>query len=273
MKIMGNVFQSWLANMQKHEVTTRSSAVAFNIILSLAPLVLLALTAFGWLEPTKRESVFSAIDAYVGPAGGELLRSIGSNTDENSYTASLSGLLGLALLFFSASTLFVQLRAAMDKISEGADEGSSVVRALIKDRISAIAIVFGFIVFSALSVAVNSAIGVYVEQTDNRGAALFTRTFDFLIFFGLFIYLYSTVPSQRLHTRATVSVAALTTLLFHLSKYVLSLYFKNMPLISFYGAAGSLVVVLLWGYVAALILLASFELGSTIVRMESGKRA
>ena len=265
---LGRLFGRWMANFQKHEIPTRSASIAYTITLSLAPLVLLLLSVFSWMSPAHQAQVYVLLDEYIGPAASEVVQIIAANTENNPNAASLSGLIGLLILLFSASTLFVQLRDSMNVISgRYSQDESYAFTDWLKDRFTAIAVVFGFILVSVLSVAINSAVNVYFEGDQSQWVGMLAGAVDFLIFLGLFIFLYMAIPSRRLSKRTTLLIAFITAVLFNLAKYALSLYLTNSSFGSSYGAAGSLVVILFWGYASAAIILSCYELGCTLSKM------
>jgi membrane protein len=228
------------------------ASVAFYTLLSLAPVIVLAVAAAA--VAYGQEAAQGRLAAEIrGMAGPEVARTI-QEFIGGAYqpgTGAIATLLGLATLVFAASSVFVELHDAMNTIWHVATprdgtNAATIVR-LIKDRFYSFVIVLG----TGFLLLVSLALNAWIEAM--RIAVPRTATFliSYLVITVLFAALYKIVPDVRLNWSDVVPGAIITALLFMLGKELMGLYFAHTSFASAYSAAGSPMVVFLWIYYSA----------------------
>jgi membrane protein len=228
------------------------ASVAFYTLLSLAPIIVIAVAAAAALygPQAAQGRLASEIRDVAGPDVARTIQEIIAGA-YRPRTGLLATLLGLATLVFGASSIFVELHDAMNIIWHVAPptdrtSAATVVR-LIRDRFYSFATVLGAGFLLLVSVVLNAsiaAIGIAVP----RIAAFMIL---YLLIAALFAALYKIVPDITLRWRDVVPGAMITSLLFIIGKQFMELYFAHARLGSTYSAAGSPIVVLLWVYYSA----------------------
>lgn len=227
------------------------AAVAFYILLSLAPVIVIAVALSAVIYGQKAAEGRLASD-LGGPAGPEVARMI-QEIVKGSYQPRigvLATLLGLTTLAFGASSVFVELRDSMNTIWHVSlppyrRNAATVIR-LIRDRFYSFATVLGtgFLLLASLVLgACMAAMRIVVPQAA-------TWMIWYLLIAVLFATLYRVVPDVELRWSDVALGAMVTSLLFMLGKELMGLYFAA-SLESTYSAAGSPIVVLLWIYYSA----------------------
>ncbi|HYI95115.1 MAG TPA: YihY/virulence factor BrkB family protein [Bryobacteraceae bacterium] len=271
-KELSNLIGEATTNWMEHNVPRLSASVAFYTLLSLAPLLIIVIAiggaAFG-REAAQGHLVWQIQD-LIGRDGAETVQTLlkGANRPATGTWATLFGLL---TLFYGAGTVVAELRDALNIIwcaPPSKTSGLNTILSMILDRTVAAAFVLGIGFLLLISLAVNaalSAIGDRVASSLPLTPWLF-KTLDFLITYVviaiLFALMYKFVPNVDIEWRDVILGALLTSLLFGLGKTLIGIYLGTAGIASTYGAAGSLVVVLIWVYYSAQI----FFLGAEFTR-------
>jgi membrane protein len=231
-----------------------AASVAFYTLLSLAPVVVLAIgvAALVYGQQATQGRLTSEIKGVAGPEVALQIQELIRGAYEPR-TGAIATLVGLVTLLFGASSVFIELHDAMNTIwhvsfSRPLDrtKSSTAIR-LIKDRFYSFATVLctGFLLL--VSVALNAwvaAMRIYAPR-----AATFLIWY--LVITLVFAALYKLVPTIPLKWSDVAPGAVLTALLFMIGKQILGLYFAHASFPPAYTAAGSPIVLLLWLYYSA----------------------
>jgi len=243
------------------------AAVAFYALLSLAPIIIMAVAAAAVLYGEQAAQGRLALE-IEGIAGTDVAQTI-QGIIRGAYqprTGTIATLLGLATLIFGASSLFLELRDAMNTIwglpfPVDHNHLATVIR-LIRDRFYSFAMVtvIGFLLLLAL--VLNA--GVVAMKIEAPSAAAFVILY--LVVVLLFAALYKILPEVILKWRDVVPGAMIASFLFVLGKQLMGLYFAYADFGSIYGAAGSPIVVLLWVYYSAQLVFWGAEFSKVYAR-------
>jgi len=228
------------------------AAVAFYTLLSLAPVIVIAvaLAAVVYGKAAAEGRLASEIGRVAGPEAARTIQEIikGGNQPR---IGAIATLLGLAILAFGASSVFIELRDAMNTIwhvplPSYRRNAATIIR-LIRERIYSFATVLGTGFLLLVSLVLNAwmaAMRIVVPRTA-------TWIISCLLIAVLFAAVYRIVPDVRLRWRDVAPGAAITSMLFMVGKEFMGLYFAHATFGSTYSAAGSPIVVLLWVYYSA----------------------
>jgi membrane protein len=228
---------------------------------SIAPLLLIAISVAGLIfgEEAARGQVVTQIQGMVGREGGEAIEGAIQNASKPS-TSILATIIGLATLFLGASGVFGQLKDALNTIWEVKPKPGRGILATIKERFLSFTMVLGvgFLLLTSLVIsAALAALGTFMSGL-LPGLDILWQVVNFVISFAvvtlLFALIYKVLPDVKIAWRDVWIGAAVTALLFTIGKFLLGLYLGNASVGSAYGAAGSLLVILVWIYYSAQIL-------------------
>ncbi len=259
-------FQNW----QNDRAPRMGAALAYYIALSLAPtvLILLAIASVAFGAQAAEGRLVSQIQGLVGYEGAKAIQTMIEAARQSSRGLAAT-VLGLVTVFFASSAVVSELRDAMNTIWRvPEDTTSSTVRSifnLVKERLVSFALVLALGLFLVVSLIVNAwifAAGKYLYS----GAALpeaLIQTVDWVVSFVvitvLFAFIFKVLPRMPLHWGDVTIGAVGTSLLFAAGKFLLGVYLGKAGFTDTYGAAGSLVIVLVWVYYSAQVLFLGAE--------------
>ena len=253
-----------------HGALSRGAAIAFYTVTSLAPLLLMVIAIAGLAigRDVARAGVIDELSGLVGPDGAELIKSIvAKSSDPASGTAAT--VFGAIMTLVTASGIFGEMQTALNttwQVKASDEPWPSLIRA----RAASLGLVasLGFVTIVSLAVsAALSALGQELAMRTPAGNVLLIllNTCVSLAVFGLlFAAIYKVLPDTPLAWRDVAIGAFVTAALFTSGKSLIGWYLGQAAPGSTYGAAGALIVLLLWAYYSAQIFLFGAELTRAI---------
>ncbi len=242
-------------------VSRHGAALAFYTLFAIAPLfvIVLAMAGFWFGDEAARRELFSQVSGLVGSEGGEAIQALVSAAHQPK-TGAWATVIAVVTLFVGATSVFVHLQDSLNSVWGVRREPGRGVRNFIKDRLLSFALIVGIgflLLVSLVLSAALSALGKYMVGLLPAQENLW-QGINFIISFGvitlLFAMIFKMLPDVKIAWRDVWIGALITALLFNLGKLLFGLYLGRSSVTSAYGAAGSLVVVLLWVYFSAQIL-------------------
>lgn len=256
-----------LAKWKADEVSRRAAALAFYGFLSLAPLLVIIVSLLGLVygESEAQQRLLEQAESAVGETAASALRTILDNASGN--RAGIVGLVvGWVLMFFGASRAFAELQADLNVIwsvdKQTLQRG--LVWTIIK-RLLTFAAILGVGLLLLLSMLASALIAGFAQRLSESLPApgLILQVFAFLTFLVVLTptiaLLFKVLPQTTVRWRDLWLGSALTALLFSIGRLGIGLYLGLSARSSAFGAAGAFVVLLLWIYYSALILLFGAE--------------
>jgi membrane protein len=245
---------------------SRGAAIAFYSFFSVAPLLVIALAIAGLVfgQQAAEGALAQQLQGLLGETGARVLQGLVDGAAD-AEAGRLATLLGVGVLLVSASSVFAEVQAALNAIWRAPPPARAPWLQLLIDKVVHVVFVLGigvFLLFSLLMSAVLSALARWAadwvpESTLVLRQATFGLTF--LLTTLLFALVYKLLPNQRLRWRDVLIGATATALLFTAGKSLIGWYIGTTGIASGYGAAGSLMAVLLWIYYSAQIFLLGAE--------------
>lgn len=252
-----------------------SSSLAYYAIFSLAPLLVIVISMAGLVfgEDAARGQLSQQIATIAGRGAGEAIQSAVQSSAAQKSTGVFATVLSTALLLFGASTVFAELKDALNTIWGVVVKPGRPFFTLVRDRFFSFSIVLavGFLLLISLIISVLlAALGQFMSGRIQLSSAVW-QTWDMVISFtlvsGLFAMIFKLLPNVRLRWRDVWLGAVTTALLFTLGKFVIGYYLATSSIASSFGAAGSVVIVLAWIYYSACILFFGAEITKGYARM------
>jgi membrane protein len=242
------------------------AAVAFYTIFSLAPIFIIVIAVAGLVfgQEAARAELLSQIADMVGEDGAAAVEGVLSDASRPG-RGLLGMLFGIAAIVIGATTVFTELRSALNRIWRVPDPPSGGIWLTIRSRIIALVLVLavaglllGMVGISAAISALGDLWSVYFG-----GWEIAIRIVDLVVSFAilttLFALIYRYVPHSSIAWSDVWLGAAVTAVLFIIGRYLIGLYLGTAGIGSGFGAAGSLVVLLMWVYYSAQIFLLGAE--------------
>jgi membrane protein len=255
--------QAWLDDY----APSMGAALAYYTLFSLAPLLLIVISVAGMVfgEDAARGEIALQLRSLMGDAGAKAVQDLLNSVHEPAVD-SLATAIGLLLMVIGATTVFGELQDALDRIWRvPARPQTSGWLLLIRARLLSFGMILaiGFLLtVSLVASTVLTVMGRWLEPVFGAWYVVMS-TIDaigsFLLVAVMFAFIYKTMPRVRIQWRDVWTGALLTSLLFGLGKFLIGLYVGRSEVISGFGAAGSLIVVLLWVYYSAQIFLIGAE--------------
>lgn len=246
----------------KHNIFFHASAISYYAALAIAPFLLILLQVAALLGHRVQNELTSQTYYILGPEVGRITEMIFNNANEGINLASISGLIGVITLLFTASLVFLQLRFSLDTIFGYYDpENSRSFKDIVKERVYSMIFVVGIAVLFLLSLFISNIVKYFVgmDMSNNLLGQLLSNLMSFLINMMMFSALYYFAPSRTPKIKTAVEVAIFTSVAFVFGKVLIGLYFKNIAINSVYGATGTLLVFLIWAYYSSFTLFLSLE--------------
>jgi membrane protein len=234
------------------------AALAYYTVFSLAPLILMAIAIAGTVfDPqAAQQRIGDQIRDVVGQEVAEAIsKTIESARNGGSTAASI---IGIALLLFGASGVFVQLQGSLNTIWQVPTQQTGGVWGFIRTRLLSFAVVLGVGFLLLVSLVVSTALSAlshYLAPGQTAVYQLLNQVISFGFITLLFALIFKYLPDLDVNWNDVWVGAAATALLFIVGKYLIGLYLAKGSVASAYGAAGSLVIILLWVYYSSQILL------------------
>jgi len=265
--------RSWVA----HHLTTHGAALAYYAVFALSPILVIAVSISGLFF--GRDAVAGRIVAQMEGLLGHVGASLVQRLLEASYLSGQGGiavLLGLAGMLMGATGLFVEMSAAFERIFDAKRQYRHVMAVLLMDRLRGLAIIIGvgfLLIVSLLASTATIALGSYLT----RGFGTWLKLAGVLqamvslaamtAMTALVLLLYRLLIPVRLPRRILLTGAAISAVLFEVGKWGIGLYLGRGAIMSTFGAAGSLAVILLWVYYVSLIMLYGAEITHQLYRL------
>jgi len=265
-KLLMEIVSIWLAG----NASSMGAAVAYYTIFAIAPLFVfvLAIAGFFFGHEAARRELFGQIAGLVGPSGGEAIQATVAAADQPKASVVATAM-ALITLFIGAGSVFIQLQYSINAIWNVRPKPGGGIRSFIKNRLLSFATLLGigFLLLVSLVIsAALSAAGKFMSGVIPAEEVLW-HILDFIVSLGLvtllFAMMYKILPDVMIAWRDVWIGAFCTALLFAAGKFLLGFYLGRGTFASAYGAAGSLVVVLIWVYYSVQILL----FGAAITRV------
>lgn len=251
-----------------HQDATQAAALAFFTLFSLAPVLLVVVAVAGSVfgQDAVRGQIVSQFQGLMGTEAARAIQAILKVAAYPTSERDWAKIAGFVLLAIGTTAVFVQLQEALNRVWDVAPRPGPIVRTLLKKRFVSFALVLAIGFLLLVSLAVAAMMGAAEGWLQKRyslplatiGAA--NEVLSFLVLVILIALIYRILPDAAISWREVSVGAVITATLFSVGKYLIGLYLGRTTVASPYGAAGSVVVILLWVYYAALILLLGAEM-------------
>ena len=246
------------------------AALSYYALFSIAPLLLIVIGVAGFFfgAEAARGELFQEIAGLVGADAARAVESLVANARKPE-SGLLAMVTGTVLLVMGASTVFGELQNALDRIWRAPRQQAKGWLTLIRTRLAS----FGMILAIAFLLMVSLVLSAVVSALGKWwGLHLIDWALSFVLMTVLFATIYKVIPRVRIAWRDVWVGAAVTAALFAIGKLLIGLYIGRSSVASAFGAAGSLVVLMVWVYYSSQV----FLLGAEFTRLyaeEEGSRA
>jgi len=275
---MWKLLKSTVLAFVEDEALSRGAAIAFYTVTSIAPILLIVVAVAGLVF--GREAAQGAITAQLGGLMGQqtadVLQSAVASAGEKS-SGVLATTIGIVTLIATASGVFGEMQSALNAIWKAKPEGTTVSR-LIRARAASLGLVaaLGFLLIVSLVVSAGlTAFGNYLDSILPFGKVILSASntvISVALISVLFAAIYKILPDRHLEWRDVIVGAVVTAILFTIGKSLIGWYIGSSAVASTYGAAGGLIVLLLWVYYSTQIFLLGAEFTKVYANRHGSKQ-
>ena len=254
-----------IAKSLKDNIPRLAAALAYYAIISLAPLLLIVLVVAGLTfgEQAGHRQIAAQMQSMTGNTGGLMVQALINQANQPA-VGVVATLLGAVALFFGAGGVFVELRDSLNLIWETKSNSVGIIQSMVRERFLSLVMVLGMCFLLLLSVAVHAGLAIlgnYLKIVP-PGAIPFEIIATLLPILAsalLFALMFKQIPVAPVRWKDVWWGALITAVLFTIGKSVIGLYLQWSGVDSMFGAAGSLVVFLIWVYYSAQVFLFGAE--------------
>ena len=279
-KMLWGVSKGAFHEFVEDKVMRLSAALAYYALFSMAPLVIIVISIAGFFfgQQAVTGQVHGQLADFFGDQGAQAVESMMSAARKPS-SSIIASIIGIVTLLIGATGVFGQLQDSLNTIWEVQPKPGRGIKGFIKDRFLSMAMVLGIgfllLVSMVLSAALAAFTGVLNEQFGLSPVVAHSLNIVVsLIVIGLlFAMIFKFLPDVKISWGDVWFGAIFTAFLFELGKFLLGLYLGRATTASAYGAAGSLVIVLMWVYYSSLILFFGAEVTQAYARARGSRLA
>lgn len=250
-----------------------AAALSYYTLLSIAPLVVISIAIAGLIfgPDAARGQIAGEIGGVVGADAARAVEAVVASA-RSPEGGVVSSVIGVIVLLFGASAVFVELQSAMNTIWDVEPKPGRGILGEVRDRFLSFAMVLGVAFLLLVSLVLSaglSAMGRVFSSSLPGGEVLWQGlnfAFSFAMVTGLFMLIFKYVPDVKVSFRDVWLGAVVTALLFTIGKLLLGLYLGKASVGSSYGAAGSFIAFVVWVYYAAQIVFLGAEFTQVTAR-------
>ncbi|EHQ40893.1 YihY/virulence factor BrkB family protein [Myroides odoratus] len=261
-KKIGTLLKDSVMDFLDDRATKFSAALSYYTIFALPPLIILIISASGFFIEEKDVSAFfyQQVSDLVGPNTAREVENAMNNVTLNR-SGVLPTVIGVAMLLFSASGVFAEIQSSINYIwGFVAKPEKSVIR-MVKNRLLSFAMIASVGFLLLVSLLINSLASIlydYLAEFFAESTIYLVKVLNnaivFVLITFLFALIFKTLPNGIIRLKDAFVGAAFTAVLFMIGKWGIGIYLGTTATSSLYGAAGSIIVMLMWVYYSAMIL-------------------
>ncbi len=278
LKFFYDVIKTTAIDWVDDKVPQMGAALAYYTVFSIAPFLVIVISIAGLIfgEEASRTAIAGEIERTVGPEVAQAITELLKNSaSPQGYT--IATIVGVAVLLFGASGVFVQLQDSLNTIWKVVPKPGRGILGVLRDRFLSFAAVFGtgFLLLVSLAFSAGlSAVTRHLTSDTVPGGVLFWRVVNegvsFVFITLLFALIYKVLPDAAIEWRHVWTGSAVTAVLFTIGKALIGVYLGQSGTTLAFGAAGSLVVILVWVYYSSQIILFGAEF-TRVLCLKSGE--
>lgn len=262
--LIGSV-NSWI----DHRGDSKGAALAFYTLFSMTPILVIAIAvaAYFFGAQAAQEAIIAELQGLVGPNGAQAILAL-LVAARDPVSGVVATVVALFLLVIGTTSVFAELKGSLDELWGVKQRTESAFSMILHTRLLSFGLVIVLAFLLLVSLVVSAGLGMlerYAFGIDDESLvylAAISSIASFAVIACMFALIYKTLPDAPLSWRDVWIGATFTAVLFSLGKYLIGLYLGNSGIASSFGAAGSLIALLLWVFYSAQI----FFLGAEFTR-------
>jgi membrane protein len=263
--VLSDSVKAWI----DHRGASKGAALAFYTLFSMTPILVLAIAVAGYFfgAEAAQGEIIAQLQGLLGPNGAQAIQALLAAA-RNPASGLLATIVSAVLLLVGATSVFAELKDSLDELWGTEQPLQSGIVALVRTRLLSLGLILVLVFLLLISLIVSAALAVLERYADGiwsssaGSLSILSSLISFSVIACLFAVIYKMLPNVMLSWRDVWIGAVVTAALFSVGKYAIGLYLGNSALASSFGAAGSVIALLLWVYYSAQI----FFLGAEFTR-------
>lgn len=241
----------------EHNLFLLSSSISYYSAVAIAPFLMILL-ALASLIGGEVQSKVTNQAGTISPEFGQMVALIFQNVNKGVDLGSITGIIGVFVLLFTASLVFLQVRYGLDVIYGYHEKrGPLNIWSYILEKLFAMFVVFLAVIFLIVSSSLPGILRVIFPEQDYRATAFILNFFIYVVmFYGIHLFTPTIKPGKR----EALKMALLSSVFFIIGNTLLGVYFRFYATSSIYGAAATLLVFLIWTYYTSFTMFLTVEI-------------
>lgn len=257
-----------------------SGTTAFFMVLALAPIVIIITTLAGTLisESTIQDKVLEQAQSLIGTQGKEYIEMLIENYNKQEQKSVMRTLIGIAIFLGIASTFFSVVQNAINFIWRIRSKPEHNFLKALRDRVLSFGLILSIGLIMLVTLIIDAGLTIlddFLSESFPDVTLLLIKVLNVLVSFAvatlIFAIIYKFLPDAKIKWKVTWAGALITAVLYMVGKYLIGLLLGNSGIGDMYGAAGSIVIVLLWLFYSAIIFYFGAEITQQYAVMYSHK--
>lgn len=241
------------------KVLRMSAALSYATIFSFAPFLLVIITIGAFFTQDVEGEIFGELSTFLGSGVANTLQDVVHNA-QVAETSLVSKIIGIGVILFSATTIFTSIQESLNTIWRIKPKPKKGWLKMIKNRLLSFSIIIavGFILLVTMSVSsiiglFNARLMTHYPETTVVIFKIVGIILNVVVTSSIFLLIFKVLPDAKIKFRDVAIGAIVTTALFLVGQYAISIYLSSSKIITLYGAAASVLLLLVWVYYSATI--------------------
>lgn len=266
LKAFGGLLVETYKEWKEDNASRMAAALSYYTIFSLAPIVFIVITILGWIyrEGDVSGLFMSQVTGLIGESGGAVFEAIIAAAQQPQ-ASTWATIISVVTALFGATGVFVELKASLNAAWGITEERFSGLKGMVLVRAISLTVtlVIGFLLL--VSLFISTALSAVTSRLNSDhalisvGLQILNQVIAIAMIAALFAFIFKFLPDIKIPWKDVWVGAIFTSILFNIGKFLIGLYLGNSDVGSAFGAAGSLLILLLWVYYSAQLILFGAE--------------
>lgn len=273
LQIAWELIKASIIEFQKDNALHFAASLSFYTVFSLAPIIVIIVSMAGafWGEAAVSGQIYGQLRQILGNQAALEIQEMVENAS-NLKPSPWAKLAGLGTLLFSATGVFSAIQDTLNIIWEVKPKPKSGFVKFLKDRLLSFAMILTISLILLVFIIINALVVAFADFIEGENISWFFLQFtnyflSLAIITVLFALIFKVLPDAKIMWKDIWTGAIATAILFTIGKNLMSFYFANTNIGSAYGAAGSIVIVLIWVFYSSILLFLGAEFTQVYARM------
>lgn len=259
LKSLWTILKKTAKGFSDDKVNRLSAALSYATIFSFAPFILVIITIGAFFTQDLEGKLFGELRMFLGADVATTLQDVVHNA-QIANTSTLSTIIGIGVILFSATTIFTSIQESLNTIWGIRPKPKKGWLKLIKNRLLSFSVIIalGFILLVTMSTSsiiglLNQRLMTYLPDVTVILFKVIGIILNIAVTTSIFLLIFKVLPDAKIKFRDVIIGAIVTTILFLVGQYAISIYLSTSKITSLYGAAASVLLLLVWVYYSATI--------------------